>query len=45
MEDGILRSNNASPARTRGAPFLVRENVFRLCKPGFPLDIEMIIFS
>jgi hypothetical protein len=45
MEDEILWPDNASPARTPGAPFLVRENVFRLCKPGFPLDIKMIIFS
>ena len=29
----------------RRAPLLVVEMFFRLCKPGFPLDIEMITFS
>lgn len=29
----------------RARCFLVHENVFRLCKPRFPLDIEMITFS
>jgi hypothetical protein len=28
-----------------GTLFLADGNVFRLCKPHFPLDIEMIIFS
>ena len=41
---GIGRDSESVREQNRERLFWVSENVFRLCKPRFPLDIEMITF-
>jgi hypothetical protein len=45
QRSGQERPRKCSRAEPPGTLFLVHENVFRLCKPRFLLDIEMITFS